>query len=118
MRSLDNKNISLQEKQVFWRIGVRIVPFLFLCYVIAMMDRLNVGFAKLQFIADLHLNEAIYGMAAGFLYLGYILFEVPSNMMLHRRGVRPTLLRIMLLWGVFTIALAFASNRYEFYALR
>ncbi len=118
MRSLDDKNISLQEKQVFWRIGVRIVPFLFLCYVIAMMDRLNVGFAKLQFIADLHLNEAVYGMAAGFLYLGYILFEVPSNMMLHRRGVRPTLLRIMLLWGVFTMALAFASNRYEFYALR
>lgn len=118
MHTPEQHNISPQEQQVFLRIGWRIVPFLFLCYVIAMMDRLNVGFAKLQFMGDLHLNEAVYGMAAGFLYFGYILFEVPSNLMLHRLGVRKTLLRIMVLWGIFTVALAFASNKYEFYALR
>jgi D-galactonate transporter len=118
MHASEQQNVSLQERQVFSRIGWRIVPFLFLCYVIAMMDRLNVGFAKLQFMSDLHLNEAVYGIAAGFLYFGYILFEVPSNLMLHRLGVRKTLLRIMILWGIFTCALAFASSKYEFYALR
>jgi sugar phosphate permease len=83
-----------------------------------MIDRLNVGFAKLQFIADLHLNEAVFGFAAGCLYLGYIVFEVPSNLVLHRYGARTTLLRIMVLWGIFTIAQAFVSTRYELYALR
>jgi sugar phosphate permease len=118
MQTPGKQTISKNESAVFTRIGWRIVPFLFLCYVIAMMDRLNVGFAKLQFMSDLHLNEAVYGMAAGFLYFGYILFEVPSNLMLHRLGVRKTLLRIMVLWGIFTFALAFASTKYEFYALR
>ena len=118
MQSPEISPISNEERSVFKRIGWRIVPFLFLCYVIAMMDRLNVGFAKLQFMSDLHINEAVYGMAAGFLYFGYILFEVPSNLMLHKLGVRKTLLRIMVLWGIFTFALAFASTKYEFYALR
>jgi MFS family permease len=83
-----------------------------------MIDRFNVGFAKLQFIADLHLNEAVFGVTVGLFYVGYILFEVPSNLMLHRYGARKTLLRIMVLWGILTIALAFVSTKYEFYALR
>ena len=66
-----------------------------------MIDRLNVGFAKLQFMTDLHFNEAVFGMAAGALYVGYIVFEVPSNLMLERAGLRLTLLRIMTLWGSF-----------------
>jgi sugar phosphate permease len=100
---------------VFRRIGLRTVPLLFVCYVVNMLDRLNVGF---QFLADLHLNEAVFGVAAGFLYLGYILFEVPSNLMLHRYGARKTLLRIMILWGVFTMAQALAPGKYQFYVLR
>ncbi|MFM0125751.1 MULTISPECIES: MFS transporter [unclassified Paraburkholderia] len=103
---------------VFRRIGLRTVPLLFVCYVVNMLDRLNVGFAKLQFLANLHLNEAVFGVAAGFLYLGYILFEVPSNLMLHRYGARKTLLRIMILWGVFTMVQALASGKYQFYVLR
>ena len=105
-------------KAVFWRIGLRTVPLLFVCYVVAMLDRLNVGFAKLQFLADLHLSEAVFGFAAGFLYLGYILFEIPSNLILHRFGARKTLLRIMVLWGIFTMAQAFSSGKYQFYFLR
>jgi sugar phosphate permease len=100
------------------KIVLRILPLLFICYVVAMIDRLNVGFAKLQFIGDLGLTEASFGAAAGLLYLGYILFEVPSNLMLHRAGARRTLLRIMVLWGVFTILQAWASGKYGFYALR
>jgi hypothetical protein len=106
------------SQAVFRRIGLRTVPLLFACYVVNMLDRLNVGFAKLQFLADLHLNEAVFGVAAGFLYLGYIPFEVPSNLMLHRYGARKTLLRIMILWGVFTMVQALASGKYQFYALR
>ena len=81
-----------------------------------MVDRLNVGYAKLQFMADLHFDEAVFGMAAGILYVGYILFEVPSNLMLERIGLAVTLLRIMTLWGVFTMAMAFAADRWSFYA--
>ncbi len=102
----------------YGRIGRRLIPFLLVCYLAALIDRLNLGFAKLQFLADLHLDEAVYGFAAGILYLGYILFEVPSNLLLARIGIRRTLLRIMVLWGLFTMALAFAGDRYSFYALR
>ncbi len=107
-----------ETARVYRRIAWRLLPFLLLCYVVAMVDRLNVGYAKLQFLADLHFDEATFGMAAGALYIGYILFEVPSNLMLERVGVRATLLRIMILWGVFAMAMAFAANRWSFYGLR
>ncbi len=103
---------------LYGRIGRRLIPFLLLCYLVALIDRLNLGFAKLQFLGDLHFDEATYGTAAGILYVGYILFEIPSNMLLARIGIRRTLLRIMVLWGLFTMALAFAGDRYAFYALR
>ena len=103
---------------LYRRVALSLVPLLLLCYIVAMIDRLNVGYAKLQFMADLHFDEAVFGMAAGSLYVGYILFEVPSNLMLERAGVRLTLLRIMTLWGVFAMAMAFAANRWGFYATR
>ena len=109
---------STIEVNIYRRIAWRLVPFLLVCYIIAMVDRLNVGYAKLQFLVDLHFDEATFGMAAGALYVGYILFEVPSNLMLDRVGVRATLLRIMLLWGVFAMAMAFAADRWSFYGLR
>jgi sugar phosphate permease len=103
---------------IYRRTATRLLPFLLLCYVVAMTDRLNVGYAKLQFMADLHFDEAVFGMAAGSLYVGYILFEVPSNLMLERVGLRLTLLRIMVLWGLFVMAMAFATSRWGFYAIR
>jgi len=103
---------------VYRRAAARLLPFLLLCYIVAMIDRLNVGYAKLQFMADLHFDEAVFGMAAGILYVGYILFEVPSNLMLERIGLRLTLLRIMVLWGVFVMAMAFAASRWGFYTIR
>ncbi len=81
----------------YGRIGRRLIPFLLVCYLAALIDRLNLGFAKLQFLGDLHLDEAAYGTAAGIRYVGYILFEIPSNMLLARIGIRRTLLRIMVL---------------------
>ena len=109
---------ELAGARVYRRIAWRLLPFLLICYVVAMVDRLNVGYAKLQFLADLHFDEATFGMAAGVLYIGYILFEIPSNLMLERIGVRATLLRIMALWGVFAMAMAFAAGRWSFYGLR
>ncbi len=100
------------------RVALALLPLLLLCYIVAMIDRLNVGYAKLQFMADLHFDEAVFGMAAGILYIGYILFEVPSNLMLERAGLRLTLLRIMTLWGVFSMAMAFAADRWGFYGAR
>jgi len=106
------------EASLYRRVGFALLGVLLPCYIVAMIDRLNVGYAKLQFMADLGFNEAMFGASAGILYLGYILFEVPSNLMLRRVGVRLTLLRIMGLWGIFTMLLAYASERWSFYGLR
>ena len=103
---------------VYKRVTKRLIPLLLVCYIVAMIDRLNVGYAKLQFMADLHFDEAVFGAAAGVLYLGYILFEVPSNLVLQRVGLRITLLRIMSLWGLFTMGMAFATSRWGFYGTR
>lgn len=96
----------------------RIMPFLMLCYIVSFIDRANIGFAKLHFVTDLHFNDAIYGIGAGIFYVGYILFEVPSNLALHKSGVRLTLLRIMMLWGLFSTAMAFMQTSTHFYVMR
>ena len=106
------------RKALYGRVTLRIIPFVFLCYLIAMIDRLNVSFAKLQFMSDLHLTETQFGFAASLLYVGYILFEVPSNLLMQRSGLRATLLRIMSLWGAMTVLLAFAASPYQFYLIR
>ncbi len=106
------------EAALYRRVAGKLIAFLVPCYIVAMIDRLNVGYAKLQFMGDLHFDEAVFGAAAGSLYVGYVLFEIPSNLVLQRVGLRVTLLRIMSLWGLFTMALAFANARWNFYALR
>ncbi|WP_296942978.1 MFS transporter [uncultured Massilia sp.] len=111
---LREREADATYRKVLWRI----MPFLMLCYVVSFIDRANIGFAKLHFIADLGFNDAIYGIGAGIFYVGYILFEVPSNMVLHKSGVRRTLLRIMLLWGLFSTAMAFMQTSTHFYLMR
>lgn len=106
------------DDALFRKITRRIVPFLFVCYVINFIDRVNIGFAKLQFLQDLKLNDAVYGMAAGIFFVSYMAFEVPSNLMLAKIGVRKTLMRIMFLWGLFTVLLMFTKNATMLYVLR
>jgi MFS family permease len=101
-------------RKVFWRL----VPILFGCYIVAYLDRVNVGFAKLQMLADLHLSEAVYGTGAGIFFLGYFLFEVPSNLILNRVGARRWIARIMITWGIVSAATMFATSATTFYALR
>src|SRR6266550_9510688 len=85
---------------IYTKIARRSLPFLILLFVVAWLDRVNVGFAKLQMSADLHFSEAVFGFGAGIFYLGYLLFEVPSNLLLERIGARKTFARITILWGL------------------
>lgn len=101
-------------RKVFWRL----VPFLMLCYVVAYLDRVNVGFAKLQMSQDLGFSETVYGLGAGIFFIGYFLFEVPSNVILHRVGARVWIARIMVTWGVISAAFMFVSSAPMFYVLR
>ncbi|WP_437365807.1 MFS transporter [Inquilinus limosus] len=106
------------EKRVYRKVFWRIVPFLMLCYVIAYLDRVNVGFAKLQMSQDLGFSEAVFGLGAGIFFVGYFLFEVPSNVILHRVGARVWIARIMITWGIVSAAFMFVPSAPWFYALR
>src|SRR5215831_16594038 len=96
----------------------RLIPFLFLLYIFAYLDRINVGFAALQMREDLGLDAAVYGFGAGIFFVGYFLLEVPSNLVLERVGARRWIARIMVSWGVVASAMAFITGPTSFYALR
>jgi ACS family tartrate transporter-like MFS transporter len=96
----------------------RLVPFLFLLYVVNILDRVNVGFARLQMLDDLGLGEGVYAFGAGIFYVGYLLFEVPSNLILARVGARRWIGRILISWGLITCAMAAVRGPWSFYALR
>ncbi|MGY3697051.1 sugar phosphate permease [Bradyrhizobium sp. USDA 3240] len=106
------------QSRLYRRIAWRLIPFLLACYTVAIIDRFNIGFAKLQFLHDLNIDDAVFGLAAGIFSVGYVALEVPSNLLLVRIGVRKTLLRIMLLWGTVTVLLALVQNQYHLYLLR
>jgi MFS transporter, ACS family, phthalate transporter len=106
------------ERRLYRKVVTRIIPFIFFCYVLNYIDRVNVSFAKLQFQGDLHLSDASYGLGVGLFYVGYILFEVPSNLVLQKIGARKTITRIMCLWGVISLAMAFVSSPLQFYLAR
>jgi ACS family tartrate transporter-like MFS transporter len=101
-------------RKVRWRL----IPFLFLLYVIAYLDRVNVGFASLDMNRDLGFSAAVYGMGSGIFFLSYTLLEVPSNLMLARIGARVWIARIMLTWGVMSTAMIFVGGPISFYVLR
>ncbi|MEU1799585.1 MFS transporter [Streptomyces sp. NPDC019937] len=108
----------VRENAVFRKVVRRIVPFLILCYVVSYLDRVNVGFAKLQMSGDLGFSEAAYGLGAGLFFIGYFLLEVPSNLMLQRVGARTWIARIMISWGLVSAAFVFVTNELSFYVLR
>src|SRR5262249_34785612 len=103
---------------VYRKIAKRIIPFLALLFVMAWLDRYNLGFAKLQMVKDLGFSETVYGFGAGIVYLGYMLFEIPSNLFLERIGARKTFARITILWGVTSIAMMLVKSATSFYILR
>jgi D-galactonate transporter len=109
---------EMELNQVINKVAKRLLPFLFICYFFAYLDRVNVGFAKLQMLDALKLSDAIYGLGAGIFFIGYFLFEVPSNIIMHRVGARRWIARIMISWGLISAAMMFVSSPTSFYVLR
>lgn len=103
---------------LYRRIGARIVPFLFVCYIVSILDRSNIGFAQLQMRQDLGLTDAMYSLGAVLFFVGYVLFEVPSNALLRRYGARRTFARILVLWGAVSVAMITVDSVRKFHALR
>ncbi|HMY40668.1 MAG TPA: MFS transporter, partial [Marinagarivorans sp.] len=95
----------IDETALYARVTWRLLPILFLCYVASYLDRVNVGFAKLQMLNDLKFSETVYGLGAGIFFIGYFIFEVPSNIALHKVGARLWIARIMITWALVSAAM-------------
>jgi MFS family permease len=106
------------ENALYAKVTGRLLPLLFICYLAAYLDRVNVGFAKLQMLSDLHYSETVYGLGAGIFFLGYVIFEVPSNIIMHRVGARLWIARIMFSWAILSALNAFVTTPISFYILR
>src|SRR6201997_878886 len=106
------------EDAVFRRISWGVMPLILIAYICAFLDRINIGYAQLQMKQDLAFSDAVYGLGAGIFFVTYLLFEVPSNLLLEKIGARLTFLRIMVLWGLASAATAFVSAPWQFYGIR
>lgn len=106
------------EKRAIGKLRWRIIPFVMLLYFIAYLDRVNIGFAALTMNADIGLSSAAFGFGAGIFFVGYFIFEVPSNLVLHKVGARRWIARIMFTWGLTSMAMALVQGEASFYALR
>jgi D-galactonate transporter len=109
---------SAFEEATYRKVSRRLVPLLLVCYVVAYLDRVNVGFAKLQMAGDLQLSDAVYGLGAGIFFIGYFIFEIPSNLILHRVGARLWIARIMITWGLISSLTMFVTTPTMFYVMR
>ena len=118
MTTLSLEAVSTVRSNAYRKTAWRLMPFLMLCYLCAYLDRVNVGFAKLQMMNDLALSETVYGLGAGMFFIGYFLCEVPSNIILHKVGARVWIARIMITWGIVSALFAFVETAWQFYALR
>jgi D-galactonate transporter len=116
---MNHYSYSLEfEKTTYRKVTLRLIPFLILCFIIAYMDRVNVGFAKLEMQKDLGMSDAVYGIGAGIFFIGYFFFEVPSNIALQRFGARKWIAPIMIFWGLISSSTMFTRNAAYFYIIR
>ncbi|EKU82146.1 hypothetical protein HMPREF9710_02594 [Massilia timonae CCUG 45783] len=106
------------EKRTIRKITWRIVPFIMLLYFIAYLDRVNIGFAAMSMKGDLGFTASILGFGAGIFFWGYFLFEVPSNIILHKVGARLWIARVMVTWGIISACMAFVTTPTSFYIVR
>ena len=110
--------IADDKNAVYKRITLRLIPFIFICYLFNYLDRVNVGFAKLQMLDALKFSETVYGLGAGIFFIGYVLCGVPSNLALTRFGPRRWIALMMMTWGTLSTCLLFVTTPTEFYTLR
>lgn len=106
------------EDSIYRKVNWRIIPLFIACFLFAYLDRVNISFAKLQMQSDLGFSETVYGLGASLFFVGYFLFEVPSNMLLHKIGARVWIARIMVTWGITSACMMFVQNEFWFYTLR
>jgi MFS family permease len=109
--------VSLEDS-IYRRVSWRIVPLFIACFLFAYLDRVNISFAKLQMASDLGFSETVYGLGASLFFVGYFLFEVPSNILLHKIGARIWIARIMVSWGIASACMMFVQSEFWFYTLR
>jgi D-galactonate transporter len=107
-----------EADRIYRKVTWHLIPFLAALWVLAWLDRVNIGFAKLQMLSDLKFSETVYGLGAGIFFIGYFLFEVPSNMLLERIGAKKTIARITIGWGIVSILMLFTTTPTQFYILR
>ncbi len=118
MEAVQNNNELSFEEATYKKVAWRLIPLLLICYVIAYLDRVNVGFAKLQMMDELGFSNTVYGLGAGIFFVGYFLFEVPSNIILHKVGARVWIGRIMTTSGFLSAARIYVSSPEMFYVMR
>lgn len=106
------------HRLIYQKVNWRILPILFTAYIFAYLDRINVSFAKLQMLNDLKFSETIYGLGAGVFFIGYTLVEIPSNLLLNKYGARRWIARILISWGIISIAMIWIKTPTMFYILR
>jgi len=109
---------SSDEAETYNRVAWRLIPFLLILYIISFLDRVNVGFAKLQMSADIGLSDAVFGLGAGIFFIGYAACEIPSNLLLQRFGARFWIARIMVVWGIISVCFMFVTTPAQFLVLR
>lgn len=107
-----------QAERLYKKVAWKLLPFLFIAYVVAYLDRVNIGFAAHRMQEDLGFSAAVYGLGAGIFFLGYVLFEVPSNLLLTKIGARKTIMRIMIGWGILSACTMLVKTPWQFYTLR
>lgn len=108
----------ISERELLRKISLRLIPFMFLLYIVSYLDRVNVSYAALQMNAALGFSANVYSLGAGIFFIGYFLFEVPSNLILHRVGARVWMTRILITWGIISSAMMFVRGTASFYTLR
>ncbi len=106
------------DDALYRKVNWRIIPLFIVCFLFAYLDRVNISFAKLQMQSDLGFSETVYGLGASLFFVGYFLFEVPSNILLHKIGARVWIARIMVTWGITSACMMFVHNEFWFYTLR
>ena len=110
--------VEVDAKKLYSKISWRLIPYLFLLYILAYLDRANVGFAAVEFKRDLHLTDTAYGLGAALYFIGQLLFDLPSNLLLQKVGARIWIARIMITWGVIAALMMFVTGAHSFYAMR
>ena len=108
----------ISEADLYSKLTRRLIPFMFLLYIVSYLDRINVGFAALQLNAALNFDPAVFGLGAGIFFIGYFIFEIPSNLIMQRVGARVWIARILVTWGVISSAMMFVTGPFTFYILR